>query len=252
MTNKDKILIMCQSMAACLIFLLSMLFCSFLRPFLSSFIADPVWLMVILSIFPGLLTLIILRNEGLVSLRQSFDFHVVKHSKAQVAQICLYSVLVILGLNTLMEFVDLTDNNAQNVSMLLGNPMGILALIFVAPVVEELVFRESTIGRMLRGGLSPWTAIIFSSLLFGVVHANPAQIPFASLMGILLGYLYYRTGTLALPLFLHVLNNTLAVLLVLICGEDASLLGMFGNDVIAILAASVSCVVGCLGVARSV
>ena len=42
---------------------------------------------------------------------------------------------------------------------------------------------------------------------------NPAQIPFAILMGIALGTVYYRTGSLVPCIFMHVLNNSLSTVL---------------------------------------
>jgi membrane protease YdiL (CAAX protease family) len=79
----------------------------------------------------------------------------------------------------------------------------------VGPVLEEYLFR----GILLRGLLRnyrPWVAIGQSALLFGVFHMNPAQGLSALLFGLLLGWLYYRTQSLALCVSLHALNNALA------------------------------------------
>jgi len=76
----------------------------------------------------------------------------------------------------------------------------------IGPVLEEYLFR----GVLLRGLLrnyGPWVAIGQSALLFGVFHFNPAQSLSAVLIGILLGWLYYRTQSLGLCISLHVLNN---------------------------------------------
>ena len=78
-----------------------------------------------------------------------------------------------------------------------------------APVLEELLFR----GVVLNGLLAryrPWVAIGQSALLFGVFHLNPAQSVSAGLLGLLVGWLYYRTRSLAVCIGLHALNNTLA------------------------------------------
>ncbi|QKG58965.1 CPBP family intramembrane metalloprotease [Hymenobacter sp. BRD128] len=88
----------------------------------------------------------------------------------------------------------------------------VLSLFFgclLAPVLEEILFR----GLLLRGLLrnySPVVAIGQSALLFGVFHLNPAQSLFALLMGLMLGWLYYRTQSLALCIALHALNNLLS------------------------------------------
>ncbi|MVN76799.1 CPBP family intramembrane metalloprotease [Hymenobacter sp. HMF4947] len=79
----------------------------------------------------------------------------------------------------------------------------------VGPVLEEYLFR----GILLRGLLRnyrPWVAIGQSALLFGAFHFNPAQSVSAALMGLLLGWLYYRTQSLGLCMGLHALNNLFA------------------------------------------
>lgn len=37
------------------------------------------------------------------------------------------------------------------------------------------------------------------ALIFGVIHLNPAQIPGAALFGLILGWLYWRSGTIWIP-----------------------------------------------------
>ena len=56
-------------------------------------------------------------------------------------------------------------------------------------------------------------AILISALLFGVFHINPAQILPAFLIGILLAWTYYKTGSLIPCILMHILNNSLAVYL---------------------------------------
>jgi membrane protease YdiL (CAAX protease family) len=87
----------------------------------------------------------------------------------------------------------------------------------VGPVLEEYLFR----GVLLRGLLRnyrPWVAIWQSALLFGVFHMNPAQSLSAMLLGLLLGWLYYRTQSLALCISLHALNNAFAFYMMRLAG----------------------------------
>ena len=88
---------------------------------------------------------------------------------------------------------------------------GPLALVVLAPLTEELIFR----GLILRGLLaitSPWRAIIVSALLFALIHLNPWQIPFALVAGLVFGWVYCRTGSLTLCIAGHALNNGLSLL----------------------------------------
>lgn len=89
---------------------------------------------------------------------------------------------------------------------------GMILLCVVGPIVEELVFREGILRQLLLKGYSPWLAVAFSALCFGMVHLNPAQMIPAMIMGGALGALYLLTGNLRLCALAHVLNNLLAVL----------------------------------------
>lgn len=52
-------------------------------------------------------------------------------------------------------------------------------------------------------------AVIVSALLFGLFHANLSQLFYAFLLGLLLGYVYLRTGKLRYSIALHMLFNLL-------------------------------------------
>lgn len=81
-----------------------------------------------------------------------------------------------------------------------------------APLFEEWLCR----GLVLRGLLntmSPLGAICTSSVFFAVLHMNPWQAIPAFCLGMLFGYVYYRTGSLKLTILMHCANNTMAVVL---------------------------------------
>jgi membrane protease YdiL (CAAX protease family) len=81
----------------------------------------------------------------------------------------------------------------------------------IPPILEEIVFR----GIILRGFLkryTPWASIILSSLLFAAMHINVWQMIPAFFAGLLLGYIFYRTGSLMAVIFAHAVNNATAVL----------------------------------------
>lgn len=85
----------------------------------------------------------------------------------------------------------------------------------IAPLFEEFLCR----GLVLRGLLfckkkhSPTSAILISSLFFAAIHLNPWQGIPAFTMGCLFGYVYYKTGSLKLPIFMHFANNTVSMIL---------------------------------------
>lgn len=82
-----------------------------------------------------------------------------------------------------------------------------------APLFEEWLCRGMVLRGMLGNGMKPVKAIIISALVFAIIHANPWQAVTAFLVGLLLGYVYYKTGSLKLTMLMHFTNNTFALIL---------------------------------------
>lgn len=116
-------------------------------------------------------------------------------------------------LSALMSLMDWIPNiMEQSFDILQSGWGGILAISIVGPVLEELLFRGA-ITKALLQQYQPAKAILFSALLFGVFHINPAQILPAFLIGILLAWTYYKTRSLIPCILMHILNNSLSVYL---------------------------------------
>lgn len=144
--------------------------------------------------------------------------------------LCLPLVLsAMFFLNVINERLDLPNWGEEAFEMMSRNIWGISAMVFVAPFVEELLFRGAIEGHFLKQGRGSVFAIVVSSLFFAVVHGNPAQMPFAFLIGLLFGWLYYRTGSIVPGVFCHVVNNGLAVLSMLYM-PDKELSGWVGSS----------------------
>ena len=83
-------------------------------------------------------------------------------------------------------------------------------LVIIAPITEELLFR----GIILRGLLSrhrPVTAVVVTAILFTVLHLNPWQFPSALSLGIVLGWFYVRSGSVAICILGHAIYNSMVV-----------------------------------------
>ena len=94
-----------------------------------------------------------------------------------------------------------------------GGPIwaSFLVVAIFAPIFEEWLCR----GMVLRGLLTkmkPVWAIVISALFFAVIHANPWQALNAFLIGLLMGYVYYKTGSLILTMIIHFVNNGTSVI----------------------------------------
>lgn len=79
----------------------------------------------------------------------------------------------------------------------------------VAPVIEELFFRGYVFSAYLaEKGVR--TAYIGSALIFGLVHGQLTLFPGIFAMGLVLAFLFRRSGSIIAPIVAHVLNNSLA------------------------------------------
>ena len=118
----------------------------------------------------------------------------------------------IFALNIFVQWFPLEDNLDDVFDSLSHNALGVLGLAVLAPLLEEVLFRGAIQGALMRFFDRPWPAIIIGALVFGIIHWNPVQIVYATLFGVVLGWIYYRTGSLMSVIVGHVLNNTFAVL----------------------------------------
>lgn len=91
------------------------------------------------------------------------------------------------------------------------------------PLIEEFAMRGVVLGNLRKYGDS--FAIIASAFVFGMFHANPTQIPFAFMCGLLLGYVAVETGSLWVSITVHLLVNSLSCIypvIALISSEETA------------------------------
>ena len=117
-----------------------------------------------------------------------------------------------LFINLCSEFLGLPDLMQDTFLGMSRNVFGIISITIMAPLVEELLFRGAIQGYMLRKGMKPLNSILIASAIFGIVHMNPIQIPFAFAIGLIFGWLYYRTGSVVPGIIGHFINNSIACL----------------------------------------
>ncbi|HAB15451.1 MAG TPA: hypothetical protein DCE44_03265 [Verrucomicrobiales bacterium] len=124
--------------------------------------------------------------------------------------------VVALELGGLTELlIPIPEFMAQEFERLFNNPdvvSSLVLLVLVPPIVEETLCR----GLILRAMLKKWrprTAIILSALIFGAIHLNPWQFFYATWLGLVLGWVYWRTQSLGLCMLMHAGNNLLSWIL---------------------------------------
>lgn len=154
--------------------------------------------------------------------------------------VLIWTALLALGSIPLADALSSLTNvkmpaeELQLLTTLVTHPWGWIAVGVLVPIAEEMVFRGAILRTLLTlcGHRWRWGAIVLSALLFGLAHGNMAQLLNATLLGCLLGWLYYRSGSIAPGIVFHMVNNSVAVLLVrLMPGSvDMQLVDLFAGD----------------------
>ncbi len=90
----------------------------------------------------------------------------------------------------------------------------VFLIVVAAPITEETLFRGLFFGA-LRTRTPFWAAAGASGVLFGAVHLPSGDFAVAGLLaffGIVLAWLYEKTGSLGPPILLHMANNSIAII----------------------------------------
>lgn len=88
----------------------------------------------------------------------------------------------------------------------------IIGIGILAPIAEELVFRGLVFNR-IKQYFSPKWAILFSGLIFGIYHGNMIQFFYATLIGFLLAWVYYKSNSMVISIAGHMAINLFSLLL---------------------------------------
>ena len=104
--------------------------------------------------------------------------------------------------------IDFFIDNAETIEVVIFGFLMYFQTLITAPIFEELLFR----GIILNGLLNKYKnsskkAIIYSAMIFGLVHLNIPQGINAFIGGIILGFIYCYTKSMKLSIFAHFINN---------------------------------------------
>lgn len=87
----------------------------------------------------------------------------------------------------------------------------IISTAIVPAFAEEFAYRGILLGVLRKYGDA--FAIITSSIIFGAMHGNITQIPFAFILGLILAYVDCKTNSILPSIIIHFVNNFYAVML---------------------------------------
>lgn len=132
--------------------------------------------------------------------------------------VCLcYGMSIPLGLLTslltmLLESVGLglPEVGSSTDVTFLGNLLYLVMGVIVAPIFEEILFRGMVLSGLKRFSAS--FALVFSALVFAFAHLNLYQGISVFGMGLAMGFMYLKSGSLQVPIFIHFVNNLIALL----------------------------------------
>ncbi|WP_296201762.1 CPBP family intramembrane glutamic endopeptidase [Psychrobacter sp. UBA3962] len=123
--------------------------------------------------------------------------------------ICTETLTYILEKNPTAFVDDLYDS---------ANPKWLLivTMVIVAPIYEEVMFRGilwSAVREQFAGSKGAWVATITTSILFSIIHLQYEfyEMSVIFILAMLLGYARSRSGSLYVPILLHIINNGLAM-----------------------------------------
>ena len=143
--------------------------------------------------------------------------------------VALPTIGLLAYLNLQVDLPEWADQSEENTTALLTNVLtmdsfGEFLLAFltvgVTPALGgELLFRGVLQRRLLRSIVGPETAIWIAAFVFSAIHLEFAGFLPRFLLGALLGYALYWSGSLWVPIILHLLFNGLQVISTYVTGE---------------------------------
>ena len=155
----------------------------------------------------GLAFLIIHRTRKGKTGSSTYDFRI--PSLTIIPLIAFGTIVLLFGIvspiSSLIPVPEVMKRALQGAIASAG-PATLLYFVVLAPVLEELIFRGVMLDGLLRR-YSPATAILVSSFLFGAIHLNPWQFVAGFVLGCFFGWVYYRTGSVALCMIGHMTAN---------------------------------------------
>ena len=108
----------------------------------------------------------------------------------------------------------------DNISILPLNNFGwyilnLFVLALLPAICEELIFRGVVL-KGLRRNFSDITAVLLSALMFCLMHGNLQQFAYTFLLGVVLGWIATRTGSIFSSMIVHFVNNFIVITLAFI------------------------------------
>lgn len=189
--------------------------------FISILITVPTYYLFYMNRRQELLTFLSVRGIGSISIPILVIFGL---SLNFIIEILLSLVSQINSLSPIFEQYDELANMITGGDFILS----LLAVGIIGPIFEEILFRGLIFGE-LRKITKVRVAILIQALLFGLYHMNWVQGTYAFIIGLIIGFIYYRSNSIISAMIVHITINSSSVLMSqFIKGDD---LGNWGDAI---------------------
>lgn len=129
--------------------------------------------------------------------------------------ICLFANIITNIFITILSALGVSLSQQSAGSLSASNaPELILALLATAVMpglMEEFAMRGVVLQPLRKFGMA--FAIISTSVIFGIMHGNLIQAPFAIIVGLCFGFFAVKCNTLWVAIIIHMLNNAFSVIM---------------------------------------
>lgn len=145
-------------------------------------------------------------------------------SLKQVVLTAVFGIGSCIAVNNFIEIgkIGLLFPGFNQVAVSLYSPplwIQFLAIGFVIPIAEELVFRALGFAR-IRDQHGYWLAAVVSSLIFALYHGNMVQGIYAFILGLCMCRVYECTGSILSPILFHQSANLTSIILNCMAGYE--------------------------------
>ncbi len=130
---------------------------------------------------------------------------------------------LVLGIKNFLDMMDKYVGETYS-QLLTGNNIFEMLLIIitvaVTPAICEEFFFRGFVQRSFEFKLSPFWAILITSIFFGLYHFNPYGLLPLIGIGFYLGYAVYKSDSIVTSIILHFINNFVAIIAFFIFGDE--------------------------------
>lgn len=164
--------------------------------------------MMILSMIISLIIyfFMVRNNENNVFRKNKFKNIGIKNT-ISIIFICIAFSMMLSGIaEYVIKYFPSYNETSKIIDMSMNSIFGILAVLICAPIFEEILFRGMILGE-IKERVNIGAAIIIQGILFGIYHMNLFQSIYAAVLGILLGFICVKTGSIIGSIIAHIIFN---------------------------------------------